>query len=713
MAKKFLSDDWYRIGPLKPRLRGQVEIHRQTFRGDIWFVIQDLHSGQYHRITPAGNFMLALMNGRRTIGELWEAACDKFDEEPPTQSEVIQLLSQLHNADLIATPMPDINEIGERHSEKVRQALMQRIKNPLALSIPLFDPDRFLTATQRFVLPIFSPTGFFAWLALILTGLVLMIMNWGALTTNFVDRLLLSQNIVLLLIAYPVLKTFHELGHAYASKKWGGDVHEIGIMMLVFMPVPYVNASASAAFASKWNRAVVGGAGIMVELAVSSLALIFWLSAEQGIATAFAFNLMTIGGISTLLFNGNPLLRFDGYFVFSDLIEIPSLGQRSNAYVWHLVQKHILRIRDLETPVRAKGEEKWLFGYAVAAFIYRMFISFAIALFIASKFFIFGIILAIWALSNTFVKPIYSGIKFLATSPKLRGRRRPVIAGSLASVVGLIVAVSVVPVPYATTALGVVWLEQDNLLRTQAAGFWSEEIEGFKEVQKGDKIIALSDPFIGARVEQTIAKLSETELQQNAVFLTDRVQAQVFGNQITLIKEQLEQIISQITDLKVVAQRPGRVLVPRATLLNDQLLSKGDLYGFFLDDTPMRIRVAVSQDQAELVRRETRSVSMVFARDIHTAIPAGLIGEVPRSQNTLPSAALSTDGGGEFALNPSGGDDLSAIERVFLFDIKPTDDRPVKYVGERAVVRFVHEPQPLFFRAWRSVQQLFLKHFEI
>ena len=211
MAKKFLSDDWYRIGPLKPRLRGQVEIHRQTFRGDIWFVIQDLHSGQYHRITPAGNFMLSLMNGRRTIGGLWEAACDKFDEEPPTQSEVIQLLSQLHNADLIATPMPDINEIGERHSEKARQALMQRIKNPLALSIPLFDPDRFLTATQRFVLPIFSPTGFFVWLVLILTGLVLMIMNWGALTTNFVDRLLLSQNIVLLLIAYPVLKTFHEL----------------------------------------------------------------------------------------------------------------------------------------------------------------------------------------------------------------------------------------------------------------------------------------------------------------------------------------------------------------------------------------------------------------------------------------------------------------------------------------------------------------------
>jgi putative peptide zinc metalloprotease protein len=713
MAKKFLSDDWYRIGPLKPRLRGQVEIHRQTFRGDVWFVIQDLHSGQYHRITPAGNFMLALMNGRRTLAELWEAACERFNEEPPTQSETIQLLSQLHNADLIVTPMPDINEIGERHAEKARQSLMQRVKNPLALSIPLFDPDRFLTATQRYVLPVFSPAGFVAWLALVITGLVLMVMNWDALTTNFVDRLLLSQNIILLLIAYPVLKVFHELGHAYATKKWGGEVHEIGVMMLVFMPVPYVNASASAAFASKWNRAVVGGAGIMVELGISSLALIFWLNAEQGIATAFAFNLMMIGGISTLLFNGNPLLRFDGYFVFSDLIEIPSLGQRSNTYVWHLVQKHILRIRDLETPVRAKGEEKWLFGYAISAFVYRLFISFAIALFIASKFFIVGILLAIWALSNTFVKPLYTGVKFLLTSPKLRGQRRPVIYGTLAAVGALVVAIAVVPLPYATTAFGVVWLEQDNLLRTKATGFWSEGVADTTEVQAGDKIISLSDPFIDARAAQTRAKLAEAELQQNAVFLTDRVQAQVFGKQIGLIQEQLIQVDAQIADLNVMADHAGRVLVPRATLLNDKMLSKGDLYGFFLDETPMRIRVAVSQNAAELVRGETRSVSLIFNRDIETPVMANLIGEVPRSQNTLPSAALSTDGGGDFALNPSEGDDLRAVERVFLFDVKPVDNRPVTFIGERALVRFEHAPQPIFFRIWRSVRQLFLKQFDV
>ena len=106
------------------------------------------------------------------------------------------------------------------------------------------------------------------------------------------------------------MKALHELGHSYAVKRWGGEVHEIGIMFLVFMPVPYVDASESAGFQSKWQRAFVGAAGILVEIFLASLALFIWLNAEEGLVRAFAFNVMLIGGVSTLFFNGNPLLRF-------------------------------------------------------------------------------------------------------------------------------------------------------------------------------------------------------------------------------------------------------------------------------------------------------------------------------------------------------------------------------------------------------------------
>src|SRR6266700_3652649 len=117
-------------------------------------------------------------------------------------------------------------------------------------------------------------------------------------------------------------------------------------MFLVFMPVPYVDASSSASFREKWRRALVGSAGIIVELLLASFALFVWLDAEEGLVRGFAYNVMLIGGISTVLFNGNPLLRFDGYYVLADLLEIPNLADRSKKYIGHLLIRYIFGVKD-------------------------------------------------------------------------------------------------------------------------------------------------------------------------------------------------------------------------------------------------------------------------------------------------------------------------------------------------------------------------------
>ena len=713
MAQSFLSADWYRIAPLTPRLRGQIDIHRQVFRGDTWYVVQDHYSGRYHRITPQANYILSMMNGRRTVGQLWQAACERFEEAPPTQGEVIRLLSQLHGSDLIATDLPNIGEIGERHARQERQSMIARLKNPLALRLPILDPDRFLDRTVGLVRPLFTVWGFLAWAALVVAGLVLMVLNWSAITENFGDRVLAAENLLLLALAYPVLKAAHELGHAYATKIWGGEVHEIGVMFLIFMPVPYVDASASAAFASKWRRAVVGGAGIMVELATASLALIFWLTAEPGLARAFAFNLMMIGGVSTLMFNGNPLLRFDGYFVFSDLIEVPGLGQRSNRYFWYLVQRYLLRIKDAQSPVRARGERKWLLGYSVAAFVYRLFISVAIALFVASKFFVIGILLAIWALSNTFLKPVWSGLKFLATTPRLRGRRRGVVTGLSGLAALLVGLVAFLPLPYATVATGVVWLDQGAFVRVGTEGFVTEAPAEMIEVTGGAPLFTLEAPTLENRAALTAARLAEAQIRLNSVLLIDQVQTGVYRDQIALISDQLADTEARRAALTVTAPTAGRVLIPQPDSLNGMLLSQGDAVGYLLDETPMRLRVAVPQDRAELVRERVEDVSILFLRDAGNPVAGRLIAAAPESQLNLPSAALATKGGGPFALDPAGEAELRTLRRVFLFDVAPVDGRPVTHVGERALVRFDHGPEPIAFRVWRTIRQLFLRQFNV
>ncbi|WP_235936022.1 M50 family metallopeptidase [Devosia aurantiaca] len=252
--------------------------------------------------------------------------------------------------------------MGERAAATVRRNLLSRVRNPLALRLPLFDPDKFLTATMPFVRPLFTVWAFLGWLALVGTGIFLAVLHWAELTDAGSEQLFSLQNIVFIAAIYPLIKALHEAGHAYATKAFGGAVHEVGIMMLILIPAPYVDATSATAFREKWKRVVVSGAGIMVEFSLAAVAMIFWVNAEPGFARAAAFNIMLIGGVSTLLFNGNPLLRFDAYYIMADLIEVPNLGARANKYFWYLVQRYFLGYETAENPAQARESANGCFG---------------------------------------------------------------------------------------------------------------------------------------------------------------------------------------------------------------------------------------------------------------------------------------------------------------------------------------------------------------
>ncbi|MFI4998981.1 MAG: peptidase M50, partial [Reyranellales bacterium] len=382
MSRSLFSSSWYRVAGLKLRLRSHTTIHRQVYRGKVWHVLVDPQTGRHHGLSELSNLMVCLMDGRRTMQDIWEATGQRSRDDPPTQDETIQLLAQLHGADLLQGEFPpDFDEMAERSVKASQRRMMAQLRNPMAVRVPLFDPNRLLELTMPLFRPLFTVAGFLAWLALVLSGFVLAVLHWPELTSDVADRVLAAENVAIIICIYPVVKSLHELGHAYATKIWGGEVHEIGIMLLVFIPVLYVDASASAAFKQKHRRIVVGAAGILVEMALAAIAMIVWVQGSPGLGRSIAFNVMLIGGVSTLLFNGNPLLRFDGYYIFSDLVEIPNLGSRANAYVLYLLQRELFRIDDVETPVVEPSEAKWLLGYAVLSFLYRMLVSLGIALF--------------------------------------------------------------------------------------------------------------------------------------------------------------------------------------------------------------------------------------------------------------------------------------------------------------------------------------------
>lgn len=716
MTEALFSPFWYRVARLRPRLRGHTRVHRHEYRGEVWYVLQDHAKGQYYRFTPETYELIGRMNGERSVQELWEAATETLGDRSLTQDEVVRVLGQLHSSDVLLCDVPpDTAELLRRAQKIERQRWLQKLRSPLAIKIPLLDPDRFLTRTAWLARPLFSPPGALVWLAVVAFAAGLAAVHWDELTANIVDRVLSAQTLLIAVVVYPVIKALHELGHGYAVKTWGGEVHEMGIMFLVFMPVPYVDASAASEFRSKRRRIVVGAAGMLVELFLAAVAMILWAELEPGsLARSVAYSAVLIGSVSTILFNGNPLLRYDGYYVLSDLLEIPNLAKRGQSYLAWLVRRHGFGEPRAQPPYAGPGEPVWFVTYTVAAFVYRLFIYTAIVLFLASKLFTVGILLAIWAAVSMVALPIGKGVKYVLTNPGLReGRLRAVLASGAA--IGVVaVLLFAIPVPLRTRIEGVVWPPENALVRAATDGFIERVVATPNgAVAAGELLIECEEPLLAARADVLRARMAELQSRYDAARATDRVQAQIVEREMVDVGTELARAEERLSELAIRSPSAGRLILPEAADLPARYVAQGDLLAFVLDVHRPTVRVVVPQSRVDLVRHETDAVEVRLAEQFDRVVPAVIEREVPQGEQRLPSTILGSVGGGEIAIDPTEETGTKTFERLFQFDVVLQEPVDSIFVGGRVYVLFDHGWEPLGVQWYRRLRQLFLRRFNV
>lgn len=715
MKDTLFSPSWYRVAGIKPRLRSHLEIHRHHYRGDLWYILQDHSSGRFQRFTPAAYMIIGLMDGKRTVQEIWDAVRARLGDDAPSQDEVIRLLSQLHNVDgLQADVMPDTLELLKRFEKKQTGKLLQNLRSPLFVRIPIFDPERFLTKFQSLARPFFSWAGALLWLIVVGTAVFLAGVHWPELTENVTDRILAPGNLLIIWLIFPVLKIFHEFGHGFAVKIKGGEVHDMGIMLLVFTPIPYVDASSASAFQEKRSRLLVGAAGMLVEIFIAALALFVWINIEPGPIRGVAYNVIFIAGVSSLLFNGNPLLRYDAYYILSDLIEIPNLGPRGLRYLNYLLQRYLAGIKDADLPPSTRGERLWFFFYSNAAFIYRMFIFTAIILFIATKFFFIGVIFACWAFVSMFIFPALKGLKFLLTSPRLNHKRIRAIMGTGVVLAGVTALFTFVPVPLNTRAEGVMWIPEQAFVRAGTDGFVEKFIaEPGAHIKTGDPLIACYDPLLPAQIKVLESQLRELQATYDTQVFTERVKAEITKEEMNNVASKLADAVERAAELKIKSPGSGAFVVPMAQDLPGRFVRRGELLGYILDRSILTVRVVVFQPDVDFVRQQTTDIQVRLPGRINETLSAVMRREVPGATDQIPGKTLSQEGGGEIAIDPRSMLGIKAFQKVFLFDIELPFYRGLYSVGERVYVRFAHGKEPLFWRWYRGLRQLFLKRFNV
>ena len=711
MTDSVFSASWYRVARIKPRLRSHVQFHRHHYRGQLWYVLEDHTTGLCHRLTPAAYHLAGLMNGERTTQEIWDAVSTQLGDDAPTQDETIRLLGLLHGADVLQSDVPpDTAEIFRRSQRRKSAESTRRFTSPMSVRFPLLDPDAYLERALPWVRPLFSWPAAVVWGVTVVTAVVVGVVNWPELTEGAASELLAPQNLLLMAIVYPILKALHELGHAFATRVWGGEVHETGILFLVLMPVPYVDASAASVFPDKWKRAAVGAAGIIVEVFVASLALFVWLLVEPGAVRAVAYNVMLIGAVSTLLFNGNPLLKFDGYYVLSDVIEIPNLDQRSTQYYAYLVLRYLFALEKVRPPVAVRGEEKWFAFYGAAAYFYRTLMMLGIALFLAGRFFAVGVALAVFVAVMQLLVPLLRRAMFVLTSPRLQRVRSRAVLASLGIAAAVAFLVLVMPVPLFTRAEGVVWPPEESQVRARADGFVLRVLAlPDAQVAAGDPLILTRDPTLETRVAMLEAQLRGLRARHHGERLTDLVRAQITLDEISTVEASLSLARERVGDVMIRSPANGRFVVPRAGDLPGRFVEQGELMGYVVGPSITTVRVVVPQSQASLVRERTQSVDVRLSPRVGEVLPASIEREVPAATDQLPSRALGIAGGGRLGVDPADPEGLRTLDRVFQVDLALPRDAYVGEIGGRVYVRFDHGAEPVALRAYRSLRRVFLR----
>ncbi len=710
MSDQLLNSHWYRIADTKLSLPNHVRVHQHIYRKTTWYVLRDEISGKHHRFNQAAYNFIRLIDGQRSVDEIWQQLNEELGDDAPTQNEVIRLLGTLHFANFLhAGNIADIQELIERRSQQRKQLFKTKYGNPLALRFSLLDPDAFLSKYAFFVAPLFTRVAGFLGLFIVLFAAMQMVKNWDLLSNHATQNALSPTNLFLMWLVYPVIKALHELGHGFAVKRWGGEVHELGIMMLVMMPVPYVDASAASSFRSKYKRMLVGAVGIIVELLLASIALLIWLNIQQGMASDILFNVMLIGGVSTLLFNGNPLLKFDGYFVFADAIEIPGLAQRSNKYYGYLIQKYIFKVTGVESPVRAKGERFWFITYAAAAFVYRLFLMVAITLFVAKQYFFIGVALACWALFMQLIMPLVRWTKYLFSSPVLMQKRERAVSITTGFIAVLSAIIFMIPVPLNTVTEGVVWMPEKSHIRAKADGFIdSVLIESGGIVKTDSELIITSDPLLKAELKLQQAKYHELKVKHYSLVVEDTVKADIAREEMILMQGKLARLKEKISEMVMTSKVDGTFVMPNSSELEGYFVKQGDPIAYVINYDEVSLLGVVPQNAIGLVRKNIQAVEVRLVSDISKKYQTSILREIPAAANKLPSKALAQQGGGRIQTDPLDTEGITTQEQFFQFELALPEGLKVSHVGQRVFVKFMHGKESLASQWYRSFEELFL-----
>lgn len=709
------SESWHRVAHQRLGLRRGVAVRRQMFRGERWHVIEDDLANRYFRIRPdAWEFIMRLDAGL-TVEEAWTQCLELFPGSAPGQQECVNLLGQLYQANLLHYEAGDAGELFQRQQKRQQRELRARLLGIMFLRIPLVDPDRFLVRTLPWLGWLISWLGFALWLVVVGAGGKVVMDNWDALLAQG-RSVLAPENLGWFYLALISSKLLHEMGHAYFCRKYGGEVHTLGMMLLVFTPVPYVDVTSSWSLRSRRQRVMVGLAGMVVELFVAAICAMLWARTGPGGMNSVCFNIMFIASVSTVLFNANPLLRFDGYYILTDLIGMPNLAQRAGLQLKHLWKRWIWGQRKSRSPATTGRERTWLTTYGIASGIYRIFVFAAVLFFVADQFLILGLIMVVLCLIGWIIAPAIRLVRYLATHAELDKCRRRAVWTTVLLVAGVIGFLQFWPWPRHLRAQGIVEARQYAPLTTESGGY-VREVNGTPggAVKTGDVLVTLENPELLTRLAQ--ARAAAEEMEARLRFARDAEPALILPleKRLSAARENVAELEREAAALKVTAKHDGVWSFLHGDTLKGMWVPRGTPLGMLVQPGAHDFTGVIVQDDAGPIFNPGLSDITVRLRgQAGVEIPAESFGIVPGARTQLPSASLGAKAGGDIPVLAGDETGLRAAEPFYIVKAALTSESGAQLLhGQGGTLRLRAGSEALLPGWIRDLRQLLKRRYQL
>lgn len=676
MDRPTFSPFWHRVATTKPRLRPHVQVTRQHYRRGRWHVVHDPASNQFYRLNPVAHDFVASLDGARTVDEAWQLSLGKHADAAPTQNEIIELLSQLYSSNLLTIDAsPEAEQLLRRNEDRASRRRKQQLASLMYLRIKVFNPDAMLD----WLLPIFRPlltrAGAVLWFALIIYAIWSILPEWHRLAGGF-DQLSNPANWGWMILVYVVLKAWHELGHGIICKRFGGQVPEMGFLLMIFLPSPFVDASSAWTFDSKWKRALVGAGGMIFELTAAAVAALIYVHAPEGtLLREVCFYAMLTSSVSTLFFNGNPLMRFDGYFILSDLIEVPNLMNRSTMMLKFLAQRHLYRLENVRPPTASTSEALILLVFGIASLIYRVFLFVVITFYVLNIFFIVGLLLAVWSVALWFIGPIGAFVHWIASNSALADRRGRAVLTSLALAATVALLVGVLPLPDWRRVTGVVEPTRRSGVFVSSEGFVARAlVRAGERVKEGDAIVVIDSPEIAAQIKLAEANIKSLQMDAaEARSKNDPPSESVAISQANVWRQSLDELRRRLGELVVRAPIDGVLVGTDPARLVGAYVQVGAPVCEVVGVEEKRVSATLSQGEASWLFElppSSYTLRMRAVSDPWRVINGTGAVAIPAAQAELPHAALGAMGGGEINIRHNDPRGRSSQQEQFVVRIE-------------------------------------------